>query len=155
MSTVHNYDRIQRLMRNVFPDPLLVYSYMWQHVPAHMGFPIDTDFVGCAATRRSTSGGAVMLGGHCVKHWASTQTVVSLSSGRQSFMEFPKVEQMRSVLKQWPETPASTLMSYCTQRPAPPWALCAGKASSASDISMAPARGYTNVYGPAALKSAK
>ena len=46
-----------------------------------MDVPADTDFAGCAATRRSTSGGAIMLGGHCVKHWASTQTVVSLSSG--------------------------------------------------------------------------
>ena len=32
-------------------------------------------------TRRSTSGGIVMLGGHNVKHWNKTQTTISLSSG--------------------------------------------------------------------------
>ena len=42
---------------------------------------VDTDFAGCAATRRSTSGGLIMYHGHCVKHWSVTQTTLSLSSG--------------------------------------------------------------------------
>ena len=40
----------------------------------------DSDFAGCAATRRSTSGGVIMVGGHCVKTWSSTQPTVSLAS---------------------------------------------------------------------------
>ena len=40
----------------------------------------DSDFAGCSATRRSTSGGVVMVGLHCVKHWSSTQPTVSLAS---------------------------------------------------------------------------
>ena len=41
----------------------------------------DTDFAGCKTTRRSMSGGTVMFGTHCVRHWATTQTTLSLSSG--------------------------------------------------------------------------
>jgi hypothetical protein len=42
---------------------------------------VDTDWAGCARTRKSTSGGCVMLGGHMVKSWSSTQPGVTLSSG--------------------------------------------------------------------------
>ena len=42
---------------------------------------VDTDFAGCHTTRRSTSGGLVMHGNHCLKHWSTTQTTVALSSG--------------------------------------------------------------------------
>ena len=79
--TVHSYERPKRMVRYLCGIPRLVYHYPWQSLPKHMNVPVDTDFAGCAATRRSTSGAAVMLGGHCVKHWASTHTVVSLSSG--------------------------------------------------------------------------
>jgi len=45
----------------------------------------DTDWAACPKTRKSTSGGAVMLGSHCVKHWSSTQTSIALSSGEAEF----------------------------------------------------------------------
>ena len=42
---------------------------------------VDTDFAGCQTTRRSTSGGAALLGGCLIKHWNKTQSTISLSSG--------------------------------------------------------------------------
>ena len=45
----------------------------------------DTDWAGCGRTRKSTSGGLVMFGRHCLKHWASTQASVTLSSGEAEF----------------------------------------------------------------------
>ena len=45
----------------------------------------DTDWAGCPKTRKSTSGGAVLLGQHTIKHWASTQASVALSSGEAEF----------------------------------------------------------------------
>ena len=45
----------------------------------------DTDWAGCPRTRKSTSGGCVMLGSHLVKSWSSTQTSVALSSGEAEF----------------------------------------------------------------------
>ena len=41
----------------------------------------DTDFAGCRVTRKSTSGGCILLNGHLVKHWSCTQKVIALSSG--------------------------------------------------------------------------
>ena len=45
----------------------------------------DTDWGGCPRTRKSTAGGAVMLGKHTIKHWSSTLPSVSLSSGEAEF----------------------------------------------------------------------
>ena len=39
----------------------------------------DSDWGGCRRSRKSTSGGAVMLGDHCIKTWSSTQGAVALS----------------------------------------------------------------------------
>ena len=41
----------------------------------------DADYGGCDETRRSTSGGVLMIGHHCVKSWSVTQAVVALSTG--------------------------------------------------------------------------
>ena len=41
---------------------------------------MDTDFAGCMATRRSTSGGVAIRGTHLIKHWSCTQRAVTLSS---------------------------------------------------------------------------
>ena len=45
----------------------------------------DTDHAGCFETRKSTTGGVVMFGNHVVKHWSSTQTLISLSSGEAEY----------------------------------------------------------------------
>jgi hypothetical protein len=58
----------------------VVYEYPWQSRPVLRVFT-DSDFAGCVASRLSTSGGAVMLGTHLLKHWASTQKRITLSSG--------------------------------------------------------------------------
>jgi hypothetical protein len=58
----------------------VIYEYPWQSQPVLRVYT-DSDYAGCVATRRSTSGGAVLLGGHLLKHWASTQKRITLSSG--------------------------------------------------------------------------
>ena len=45
----------------------------------------DTDWSGCVRTRKSTSGGCLMLGSHFIKSWSSTQGAISLSSGEAEF----------------------------------------------------------------------
>ena len=45
----------------------------------------DTDWAGCVKTRRSTSGGCMLLGSHLIKSWSSTQSTISLSSGEAEF----------------------------------------------------------------------
>lgn len=41
----------------------------------------DSDWAGRPRTRKSTSGGRVMRGGHLIKHWCATLATVALSSG--------------------------------------------------------------------------
>jgi len=45
----------------------------------------DTDHAGCLETRKSTTGGIVMFGEHAIKHWSSTQTLISISSGEAEY----------------------------------------------------------------------
>jgi hypothetical protein len=69
-----------RVARYLAGASRVVYEYPWQHRPVLSAYT-DSDFAGCVATRRSTSGGAVLLGTHLLKHWASTQKKITLSSG--------------------------------------------------------------------------
>jgi len=71
---------LRRLVQYLAGSPRLVYQYEWQDSATLRVFS-DTDFAGCRATRKSTSGGCAFRGSHLVKHWSSTQKVVTLSSG--------------------------------------------------------------------------
>ena len=78
---LNSFKKLKRLARYLAGLPRVVYHYKWQDAPEGVDAYVDTDFAGCKETRRSTSGGAVMVGGCLVKHWAKTQTTISLSSG--------------------------------------------------------------------------
>jgi hypothetical protein len=58
-----------------------VYTYNFQDMPTTVDIFVNTNFAGCKETRQSTSGGVSLVGKCLVKHWAKTQTTISLSSG--------------------------------------------------------------------------
>jgi hypothetical protein len=76
-----SFKKLKRLCRYLAGLPRLQYEYLWQEMPLEVTVFVDTDFAGCKETRRSTSGGAAMLGNCLIKHWSKTQTTISLSSG--------------------------------------------------------------------------
>ena len=78
--TDQSWKALKRLGRYLCGAPRLVYTYRKQRIDS-IDVCVDTDLAGCVKTRKSTSGGAVMLGKHAIKHWSSTQPSVSLSSG--------------------------------------------------------------------------
>ena len=41
----------------------------------------DIGWAGCVCTRKSTSGGCLMVGRHLMKAWSSTRASIALSSG--------------------------------------------------------------------------
>ena len=81
--TKKSYERLKRLVRYLVGVPRLQYKFAYSDngPPEFIEIYSDTDFAGCANSRRSTSGGCATISGHCVKHWSKTQSTVSLSSG--------------------------------------------------------------------------
>ena len=82
--TEHAWKSLKRLCRYLSSAPRLVYRYHQQEISA-IDVYTDTDWAGCPRTRKSTSGGVVMLGQHTMKHWSSTQTSTALSSAEAEF----------------------------------------------------------------------
>ena len=83
MSAPRQQDRqaLRRLCRYLLGAPRVVYHFARQEVARPLQVFADTDFAGCVHTRRSTSGGCALRGGHLLKHWSTTQKAITLSSG--------------------------------------------------------------------------
>ena len=82
--TLHAWRALKRFCRYLNGAQRLVYTYPQQEVD-HVDVYVDTDWAGCQRTRKSTSGGCVLIGQHTMKHWSSTQASVALSSGEAEF----------------------------------------------------------------------
>ena len=75
---------LKRLGRYLLGHMRCVYKYPFQRAEGIEVYG-DTDWSGCPRTRKSTSGGCVMIGSHCIRTWSSTQASVTLSSGEAEF----------------------------------------------------------------------
>ena len=75
---------MKRLGRYLLGHKRLVWTYPFQRAEG-IDVYSDTDWSGCLRTRKSTSGGCIMLGKHCIRTWSSTQPSVTLSSGEAEF----------------------------------------------------------------------
>ena len=62
----------------------LVWTYPYQRAEG-IDVYSDTDWSGCPRTRKSISGGYVMIGSRCIHALCSTQPPVVLSSGEAPF----------------------------------------------------------------------
>ncbi len=82
--TESSWTALKRLCRYLVGLPRLVHIYRWQCADT-IDVYTDTDWAGCPRTRKSTSGGCIMLGAHTIKTWSSTQASISLSSGEAEF----------------------------------------------------------------------
>ena len=82
--TTQAWKSLKRFCRYLNGAQRLVYTYPQQEVD-HIDVYVDTDWAGCPRTRKSTSGGCVLIGRHTMKHWSSTQASVALSSGEAEF----------------------------------------------------------------------
>ena len=80
MPTQRNMRALRRVVLYLYSARWLKYVYRWQSGGQRLRVFADTDFAGCLITRKSTSGGVALHGGHLIKHWASTQRTVTLSS---------------------------------------------------------------------------
>ena len=70
--------RITRIAKYLKAHPRLVWKFDMQAHTDILNIFTDDDWAGCR--RKSTSGGSVMLGGHCLNTWSKTQAVIAKSS---------------------------------------------------------------------------
>jgi hypothetical protein len=90
---------LKRLGRYVKKYPRAVFKFKFQASPTKIRIFSDTNWAGCLKTRKSTQGGVVMLGQHCVKTWSSTQGIISLSSGEAEYYGVVKAASVGLGLK--------------------------------------------------------
>ena len=80
-----DWNKLKRLARYLVDKLRSRMLYAYQSKPDSLDVYTDTDFAGCARTRKSTSGGVIMYGCHMIKTWSSTQNVIALSSGEAEY----------------------------------------------------------------------
>ena len=78
--TAKDAERVRRLVRYLKGKPRAVAWYRYQDDPGRVDGFTDSDWAGCRATRRSTSGGCILYGSHYLKGWSKTQSARALSS---------------------------------------------------------------------------
>ena len=64
---------LKRMGRYLLGHQRLVYTYPWQQ-DSGIDVYSDTDWSGCPRTRKSTSGGCVMIGAHVIRTWQVLET---------------------------------------------------------------------------------
>ena len=88
--TNQSAEALRKVGRYLYHHPRLVYDYKYEEETTTLDCFVDTDFAGCLKTRRSTSGGVLMMGSHQLKHYATTQPTVALSSGEAELVGIVK-----------------------------------------------------------------
>ena len=81
---------LKRIGRYLKGAPRYIQMFAWQALPEVVDTFTDSDWAGCKITCRSTSGGVMMWGAHCLKSWASTQATVALSSAEAELYALTK-----------------------------------------------------------------
>ena len=72
--------RLLRLAQYLQSQPKLIWRYDWQGPVSVLDSYGDADWVACQRTRKSTSGGCIRRGMHCLRTWSKTQALVAKSS---------------------------------------------------------------------------
>ena len=78
--------KLKRMGRYLVGRLEVIWRYPWKQGHGGWRVWVDSDWAGDEVTRRSTSGGIIALGSHCVKTWSSTQSVPALSSCEAEYL---------------------------------------------------------------------
>ena len=74
--------RLKRMGRYFIGRPRLIIKYKFQGAMGEHKVRVlsDANWAGCKSTRKSTSGGCIYIGNHCVKIWSKIQHCISTPS---------------------------------------------------------------------------
>ena len=87
---VSDMEKLKRLGRYLKGKPRYIILYRQQSSVYSINGFTDADYAGDTVSRKSTSGGALCIGDHCVKSWATTQNVIALSSAESEYYALTK-----------------------------------------------------------------
>ena len=68
---------LKRVVRYLLTAPRYVSKIPLQELPSTIRVFADANWAGCKKARKSTSGGVIMLGKHCLKTCATTQSLIA------------------------------------------------------------------------------
>ena len=85
-----DWKKLKRVARYLIDVPRTLLRYAWQGEEVDVETYTDSDWAGCKRTGKSTSGGAVTIGEHFIKGWATSQASVTLSSGEAELVAMTK-----------------------------------------------------------------
>ena len=101
----HDWTAVKRLGRYLKGAPRMIQHFEFQEAPKTVTTFTDSDWAGDKVTRKSTSGGVIMLGKHVIKTWSSSQQVIAMSSGEAELYALLKgaaqTKGTMSYLKDW------------------------------------------------------
>ena len=80
-----SWARLKKAVRFLVGRARVRWKFKWQEEATEICVFADSDWGGDRRSRKSTSGGAIMLGQHCVRTWSSTQSAIALSSAEAEF----------------------------------------------------------------------
>ena len=83
--TEKSFQKLKRAARYLLSREAVKFKYEWQEDGVQLKVYTDSDWAGCLRTRKSTSGGVIMLGRHCIKTWSLTQSSIALSSAEAEY----------------------------------------------------------------------
>ena len=88
--TEADVQKLKRVLRYLKGAPRVIQTYLWEDLPEELTIYVDSNFAGCARTRKSTSGGVICCGSGVLKSWSKTQATIALSSGKAELVAVVK-----------------------------------------------------------------
>ena len=80
-----DWKKLKRVARFLIGRRAVRWEYRWQDGGNKFRVCTESDRAGCKRTQKSSSGGVLMLGRHCLKTWCSTQGALALSSAEAEY----------------------------------------------------------------------
>ena len=83
--TVRSHEKMKRPARYLVSICEVKLYYRWQDDIKDLCVCVDSDWAGCRRTRKSTSGGCMMIGRHLLRTRSSTQPSIAMSSAEAEY----------------------------------------------------------------------
>ena len=103
--TLGAFTEMKKVARYLIQRVSIIWEYRYQDPPKYAHLFTDSDWGGTDQNRKSTSGGAWMLGNHCMKTWSAKQGAVALRSAEAEFCAMvegvTRAKGLTSIAREW------------------------------------------------------